>query len=147
MFNRQRSHKSSYFAGIALGMVFLLITTACGNVLVGSNNDDDIVSGVELIRKRRADINNEVSIGEISKIRELNVFVRAVRVTDGRNERIAAPITPAGQIYLLADVVMENVGQKKAFIWARQLQKRICSIHAPSMLQAMLSLAKEMQRL
>ncbi len=99
-------------------MVVLVMTTACGSFLARSG-DDDTVSGVDLIRQRKTIINNEVSIGEVAEIRDLKVSVVSVRVTDGRNERVAAPVPSAGQIYLLAEVLMENVGQKRAFISSR----------------------------
>ena len=118
MFNRHSKHKRSFLTGIVLGMVFLLISTACGSFLVRSG-DDDAVSGVELIRKRQADISNEVSIGQVVEIHDLNVSVTAVRATDGRNERIAAPSPPVGQIYLLADVSVENVGREEVYVSSR----------------------------
>ncbi|MCH8062566.1 MAG: DUF4352 domain-containing protein [Chloroflexi bacterium] len=99
-------------------MAVLLITTACGSFLFRSG-DEEIVSGVDLIRQLRADINNEVSIGEVAEIRDLKVSVTAVRLTDGRNERISAPPPSVGQIYLLAEVLMENVGSKQALISSR----------------------------
>ena len=92
-------------------MVVLLVTTACGNFLLRSG-DEEIISGVELIRQRRADINFKVSIGEVAKIRDLKVSVTDVRLTDGRNERIPAPPPSVGQIYLVANVVMENVASR-----------------------------------
>ena len=118
MINRQSRHKGSYFAGIGLGMVVLVITTACGNFLVRSG-DDDVVSGVELIRQRKTIISNEVSIGEVAEIRDLKVSVLSVRETDGRNERIAAPVPSTGQIYLLANVLIKNVGGKDVLISSR----------------------------
>ena len=99
-------------------MVVLLVTTACGNFLLRSG-DEEIISGVELIRQRRADINFKVSIGEVAKIRDLKVSVTDVRLTDGRNERIPAPPPSVGQIYLVANVVMENVGQAKVSVASR----------------------------
>ena len=99
-------------------MVVLLITTACGNFLINSS-DEEAISGVELMRQRKAEINNTVSIGEIAKVRDLKVSVSDVRLTDGRNERIPAPHPSVGQTYLLAGVVMENVGQENVFVASR----------------------------
>ena len=99
-------------------MVVLLTTTACGSFLL-RYDDDDIISGVDHIRQWKTTITNEVSMGEVAEIRDLKVSVIAVRVTDGRNERIPAPAPSAGKIYLLAEVLMENVGGKRAFISSR----------------------------
>lgn len=109
---------NGYFAGIAIGMVFLLTTSACGSLMAGSG-DKDVVSGVDLIKQRKIKISNEVSIGEVAEIRKLKVSVTSVRTTDGRSERIAAPVPDRGKIYLVAEVLMENVGPEKAFISSR----------------------------
>ena len=118
MFNRRGGKKNSFIEGIALVMVVLMITTACGNFLLRSN-DEEVVSGVELVRQRKAKISETVSIGEVATIRDLKVSVTDVRLTDGRNQRIQAPPPAVGQIYLLARVVMENAGQEKVFIASR----------------------------
>ena len=118
MLNKQSRHKGIYIAAIVMGTVFMLITTACGSFLVRSDGDD-IVSGVQLIKDREADVTNEVLIGEVAEVHEFDVTVRAVRVTDGRNERVSAPVPPVGQLYLVADVLMENAGQEKTYVSSR----------------------------
>ena len=98
-------------------MVVLLATTACGNFLVRSS--DDVFNGVDSVREWRPDVDNTVSIGEIANIGDLTFSVGAVRATDGRNERIPAPAPPVGQIYLLADVLMENLGLERVYVASR----------------------------
>ena len=118
MFDQKGKQENRFVAGITFGMAVLLATTACAGFLVRSDNED-AVSGVELIRQRKADINSEVSIGEVAEIQGLKVSVSSVRATDGKSGRIAAAALPAGQTYILADVSMENVGSEEAYVSSR----------------------------
>ena len=60
-------------------------------------------------------------VGEKAIMNKFAMTVNSVRITDGRNSRVRAPVLPDGNLYFLVDVTLENIGDKTEFVSSRML--------------------------
>ena len=101
------------FGFLLMGAVALL--TGCGNFVAGG----DIDVGVQAFRDYMPDVSQEVPIGTAVEVNNLAVTVTGVRATDGRDTKNMARPAPAGYVYLLVDVQVENQSEVRKDVSTR----------------------------
>ena len=63
----------------------------------------------------------EFSLGEKAIMDKFAMTVNSVRISDGRDTNVRAPVLPDGTFYFLVDVTLENIGDKTEFVSSRML--------------------------
>ena len=91
------------------------LSTGCGNFVARG----DIDVGVQAFRDYMPDVSQEIPIGEATMFDDLAVTVVGVRATDGRDNGGRHHPIPAGHLYLLVNVLMENQGDRQEDVSTR----------------------------
>ena len=96
------------------------LTSACG----GTPTHEDIVRGAAghtASNTQFLESLQSFNMGEKAIMDKFAMTVNSVRTTDGRDSSVRAPILSDGNVYLLVDVTLENIGDESEYVSSRML--------------------------
>ena len=106
--------------GLTAILMAVGLTSACGE----TPTYDEIVRGAAGHSASNAQFLErlqEFSLGEKAIMDKFAMTVNSVRISDGRDTNVRAPVLPDGIFYFLVDVTLENIGDKTEFVSSRML--------------------------
>lgn len=106
--------------GLTAILMAVGLTVACGEVLTHEEilkaAAGRATSNVQFLESLQA-----FSLGETATMDKFAMTVNSVRISDGRNSIVRAPVLPDGTLYFLVNVTLENISDKTEFVSSRML--------------------------